>query len=213
MPYRKIPFVNGEIYHIYNRGVAKLPIFSEKRDYDRFLSTIYYYSYQDPKPQFSQVKRFKDFQIEENPQIIEILCYCLMPNHYHFLIRQLEDGGVPEFISKFTNSYTKYFNIKHDRVGSLLQGQFKAVRMETTEQLIHVSRYIHLNPTTSFLVKDIEKHMWSSYPNFIGLNEDDICNKKFILSLFKSPEDYRQFVLDQQNYAQELHKIKHLILE
>jgi putative transposase len=213
MPYRIIPFINGEIYHIYNRGVAKLPIFSEKRDYRRLLDTLHYYKHQDPKPQFSQIKRFKDFEIEVNPKIVEILCYCLMPNHYHILIRQLENNGIPEFISKITNSYTKFFNIKYERVGPLLQGQFKAVRIEATEQLMHVSRYIHLNPTTSFLVKDLENYEWSSYLNYIGLKEDNVCEKDFISSLFKSPEEYKQFVLDQKDYAQKLHLIKHLSFE
>lgn len=213
MPYRKTPLVNDEVYHIFNRGVAKLPIFKDKRDYNRFLETIYYYQFQGPKPQFSQLKRFRDFNFEKNKRIVEIICYCLMSNHYHFMIKQLHDNGISEFINKVSNSYTKYFNKRHDRVGPLLQGQFKAVRVESNEQLIHLSRYIHLNPVVSFLIKDLKKYFYSSYPAFIDLQQDKICNKGLVLSMFKTPKLYEMFVLDQQDYAKELEQIKHLIFD
>ncbi len=213
MPYRTTPLVTDQIYHIFNRGVAKLPIFTNRRDYNRLLEAIYYYQFQGPKPQFSQLRRFKNLNFEKNKKIVEIFCYCLMPNHYHFLIKQLEDNGVSEFISKISNSYTKYFNTKHKREGPLLQGQFKAVRIEYEEQLIHVSRYIHLNPIAFFLVKDLKKYLWSSYPFYIGLQIDRICAKEFILSMFKTKQKYEQFVLDQIEYAQSLEKIKHLIID
>lgn len=213
MPYRTTPLVNDQIYHIFNRGVAKLPIFTDKRDYNRFLETMYYYQFQGPKPQFSQLHRFKEFKFEKNKKIVEILCYCLMPNHYHFLIKQLEDNGISEFINKLSNSYTKFFNTKHKRVGPLLQGQFKAVRIEYEEQLIHVSRYIHLNPIASFLVKDLKEFYWSSYLSYIGFQVDKICASDFILSMFKTKQKYEQFVLDQVEYAQSLERIKHLVID
>lgn len=213
MPYRITPLVNDQIYHIFNRGVAKLPIFTDKRDYKRFLETIYYYQFQGPKPQFSQLNRFKDFKFEKNKKIVEIFCYCLMPNHYHFIIKQLQENGISEFIGKLSNSYTKFFNTKHKRVGPLLQGQFKAVRIAGEEQLLYVSRYIHLNPTTSFLVRDLKEYSWSSYPAYIGLKIDKICTCEFILSMFKSKQKYEQFVLDQVEYAQSLERIKHILVD
>lgn len=213
MPYRTIPLVNGEIYHVFNRGVAKLPVFDDTRDYHRFLDTLYYYQFQGPKPQFSQLKRFKNLDFEKNKKIVEIICYCLMPNHYHLLVKQLNENGISEFISKFSNSYTKYFNTRHKRVGPLLQGQFKAVRIEHDEQLLHASRYIHLNPIVSFLVKDLRRYLWSSYPNYIGLYSDKVCNKELILSMFKSAQNYEQFALDQIDYGKSLELIKHLLLD
>lgn len=213
MPYRKIPLINDEIYHVFNRGVAKLPIFGDKRDYNRFLDTLYYYQFQGPKPQFSQLKRFKDFNFEKNKKIVEIICYCLMPNHYHFMIKQLQDNGISEFINKLSNSYTKYFNTRHERVGPLLQGQFKAVRVETEEQLIHLSRYIHLNPVVSFLIKDLKEYFYSSYLAFIGVLQDKICTKELVLSMFKTPSVYEQFVLDQVDYGKKLEQIKHLTMD
>lgn len=213
MPYRIIPLVTGEIYHVFNRGVAKLPIFKDVRDYNRLLKTVYYYQFQGPKPQFSQVNRFKDNEFEKNKKIVEIFCYCLMPNHYHFLLHQLQDTGISEFISKLSNSYTKYFNTRHQRIGPLLQGQFKAVRIESEEQLVHVSRYIHLNPISSFLVKDLKAYPWSSYQAYIGLRENTICVKEPVLSMFKTSQEYEQFVLNQVDYQQKLKLIEHLLLD
>lgn len=136
-----------------------------------------------------------------------------MPNHYHFLIKQLQDNGISEFISKISNSYTKFFNTKHNRVGPLLQGQFKAVRIEYDEQLIHVARYIHLNPVASFIIKDLKEYQWSSYPAYIGLQADKICTNGFILAMFKNKQKYEQFVLDHVDYSQSLEKIKHLLVD
>lgn len=213
MPYRTTPLVTDQIYHIFNRGVARLPIFTDRRDYNRFLETIYYYQFQGPKPQFSQLKRFKEFNFEKNKKIVEIICYCLMPNHYHFLVKQLEENGISEFINKVSNSYTKYFNTRHTRVGPLLQGQFKAVRIEHEEQLIHVSRYIHLNPVVSFLVKKLNEYNWSSYTSYIGLEVNKICAKELLFSIFRTPQKYEQFVLDQVEYGQSLERIKHLVID
>ncbi|MBI2036457.1 transposase [Candidatus Microgenomates bacterium] len=185
MPYRKTPFINNEIYHVYNRGVAKLPIFYNQKDKRRLIDVVNYYQFQGPKPQFSQIRRFKQLNFEKSPKIIEILCYCLMPNHFHFLLRQLKDNGISEFMNKVGNSYTKYFNTRHERVGPLLQGQFKAVRIEDDDQFMHVSRYIHLNPVASYLVKDPKEYQWSSYLDYISLRNDGMCVKEPILSMFR----------------------------
>jgi putative transposase len=213
MPYRTTPLVNDQVYHIFNRGVAKMPLFSDKRDYTRFLATIYYYQFQGPKPQFSQLNRFKDFKFENNKKIVEILGYCLMSNHYHFLVKQLQDNGISEFINKISNSYTKFFNTKHNRVGPLLQGQFKAVRIGDDNQLVHVSRYIHLNPVSGFLTKDLNEYVWSSYLSYIGFHTDRIVSRELILSMFQTEQKYEQFVLDQVDYSQSLVLVKHLLID
>lgn len=91
-----------------------------------------------------------------------------MPNHFHLLLQQIRDGGITEFISKLTNSYTRYFNIRNKRIGPLFQGEFKAVHVETDEQLIHLSRYIHLNPIVSYITKKLESYQWFSYLEYLG---------------------------------------------
>lgn len=213
MPYRIIPFVDGQIYHIYNRGVEKKNIFQNSRDFQRFLKSLQYYQLQGPKPSFSKFFQPTLFKVDLSEKIVEILAYCLMPNHFHLLVRQNAKGGITEFMSKLLNSYTKYFNTKHKRVGPLLQGQFKAVLIESDEQFIHVSRYIHLNPITSFLVKNLEAYKWSSYPEYIDPKRIGVCSKEETLGFFKSPEDYKQFVLDQIDYGQTLELIKRQIIE
>jgi len=212
MPRRIIPFVNEYYYHIYNRGVEKRPIFKDGRDYRRFIKTIKYYQFAGPKPKLSKFLNSSIFKVDLNEKIVEIVCFCLMPNHFHFLVRQLKDGGITEFISKLSNSFTKYYNTKHTRIGPLLQGQFKTVLVESDEQLVHLSRYIHLNPIASMLVKDLNYYSWSSYKEYIN-DTEGICTKHAVMSLFKSPKDYQQFVLDQVNYAQELELIKHNLID
>lgn len=135
-----------------------------------------------------------------------------MPNHYHFLVRQLREGGIQEFIAKISNSYTKYFNTKNKRVGPLFQGTFKAVSIENDEQLIHVSRYIHLNPVVANLVKKAELFPYSSFSHYLGSN-NLLINSAPVMELFKDAEDYTRFIEDHQDYAMELERIKHLLLE
>jgi putative transposase len=139
-----------------------------------------------------------------------------MPNHFHLLLRQEAEGGISSFMKHLTDSYTRYFNTKYNRVGPLYQGAFKAVRIETDEQLLHVSRYIHLNPLVSLLVneKDFLDYPWSSMQYYRG--KDETLNRvtmKPILEHFKSANDYIKFVLDQADYGKALEKIKHMIFE
>lgn len=220
---RSVVFANNEVYHVYNRAVEKRPVFTDKREYQRSILALDYYRFQ--KPAYSLAKALqleKDQRIDflsklkkEGKKLAEIVSYCLMPNHFHLLLKQKETGGISKYINNFANSYTRYFNVKHSRNGPLFQGVFKAVRMEDEEQLLHVSRYIHLNPVTSYLVKeeDLEKYLWSSLPEYLGLRSEEICDKEIILSNFASKESYRKFVYDQIDYAKKIEAIKHLVYD
>lgn len=212
MPSRIIPFVNEEYYHVLNRGVAQMQIFNNAIDYRRFVKTFLYYQMEGPKPRFSMFAPTTSL-LNQDVKILSIVCFCLMPNHFHFLIRQKKEGGITEFVSKLSNSYTKYFNTKYKRVGPLLQGEFKAVHVETTEQLLHVSRYIHLNPLVGYVTKDLDHYQWSSYSEYVNLSDSIICEKKQILEHFKSVEEYKKFVSDYEDYTKKLEAIKHLALE
>jgi len=222
MPYRTIPFVSNEVYHVFNRSIARQTIFIDKYDYKTALDLINFYRFSKPPLRFSHYKRLSKEQKEEfektfminRSSMIEILAYCIMPNHVHFLLQPKKDNAVSDFMRNLQNSYAKYFNTKRKRTGSLFQFMFKAVRMETDEQLVHVSRYIHLNPATAYLIKaeDLDEYEWSSFKSYISDTQSNI-NSEMILSRFKSREDYRKFVFDQLEYQRELAKIKHLILE
>lgn len=214
MPGRVVPLVTGEFYHIFNRGSEKRDIFLRARDYRRFLQTIYYYQFSGLKPKFSHFA--KSDLILLKPifvnKYVEILCYCLMPNHFHLLVHQLTDNGISVFLSQISNSYTKYFNIKYYRVGPLLQGAFKAVLIESEEQLLHVSRYIHINSVVSQLAPSVDQYPWSSCKEYIN-SINHICSKEKILSFFPSPKDYKQFLEDQIDYGSTLEQIKHQLLD
>lgn len=222
MAYRKTILANQEIYHVYNRGVEKRPIFLNRRNYLRFIELANYYRFANSPIRFSHLKlisveqRNKLFaKLEDEQQLlVEILTFCLMPNHIHFLLKQLTGNGISKFMAKVSNSYGHYFNILNDRVGHLVQGNFGAVRIEDNEQLVHVSRYIHLNPVSSHIINinDLEKYDYSSYAEYTGKRKG-FCNTQEILSLFDSRNTYKAFVNDQADYARELENIKHLTLE
>ena len=212
MPYRKVPFVNGEYYHIFNRGVGQVPIFLNQIDYKRFLKTTFYYQIEGPKPRFSNFAP-TTIDLDKSKKIVEIISYCAMPNHFHFLLRQEHDGGIVEFVRKLCNSYAKYFNVKNQRVGSLFQGEFKAVHVGTDEQLIHLSRYIHLNPLVGFVTDELESYKWFSYREFLGLEDSELCLKTVILAHFKSAEEYKEFVMSREDYGKRLEAIKHQLLD
>lgn len=214
MPGRTSILTTGEIYHIYNRGSDKRDIFLQSRDFSRFQQTFFYYQFASPKPRFSNFTKSKisSFKPLSDEKWIEIICFCLMPNHFHFMLKQLKDGGISKFISQLSNSYTKYFNTKYKRVGALLQGVFKSVRIETDEQLIHTSRYIHLNPIVSGITRRLEKYPWSSYMEYIT-NTPVLSSPKIVLDLFLSSQSYKKFVEDQIDYGKQLEIIKHQIIE
>lgn len=219
----QIILADNEIYHIFNRGIEQRPIFTSKREHIRALTTIDFYRFKNPPLRLAKVlvlneeerEKFLSKLKNEGKKLVDIISYCLMPNHFHFLLRQKMESGISDFLSNFSNSYTRYFNTKHQRIGALFQGIFKAVRIESEEQLVHTSRYIHLNPLVSYLVEEeeLETYPWSSLPELLGFNERKICDKETILGPFPSKEEYRQFIFDQVDYAQKLEAIKHLLLE
>lgn len=212
MSYQQTVFANNQFYHIFNRGVEKRITFTNRRDYNRFIDTLEYYRFKNPPSRFSFRGRPTIKQVKNDGLLlVEIICFCLMPNHFHLLLKQVEEGGVTKFLGKVANSYTKYFNTKYKRVGPLFQGTFKAVRMEDNEQLIHVSRYIHLNPLIGYITKDLKTHPYSSYLQFIGL-KSGFCNSSEILNFFET-SNYEQFVLDQADYAESLKLIENQLLD
>lgn len=219
---RNVVLATKEIYHIFNRGVERREIFTDKWEYRRALDTISYYRFLEPPIRYSKYiildkkRRIQLLNALLTSQLqVDVLAFCLMPNHFHLLLKQTANTGISRFVSKFCDSYSKYFNIKHDRVGPLFQGPFKAVRVESEEQLIHLSRYIHLNPISSFLIKEseLDSYSWSSLHEYLAPLGNTLSNPRFIGGLFKSPSKYRVFVHNQIDYAQKLEHIKHLVFD
>jgi putative transposase len=215
--------VRDQVYHIFNRGVARANIFYFINDFKRFLELINYYRNENTPVSYSHFKKLeaikqKDISAylgKKNNLHVEILAFCLMDNHYHFLIKQVNDIGIRTFVSNIQNSYAKYFNTKHKRVGPLFQPVFKSVRIESDDQLLHVSRYIHLNPVTSYKIniQEINKYYWSSIASYIPSHNIayTFVNPNLILDQFKEKYFYQRFLNDQADYQRQLAKIKHLI--
>lgn len=172
-------FQKDAYYHIYNRGNRKQNIFVVRRDYERFLKKTLEYK--------------NDFNVT-------ILCYCLMPNHFHFLVRQNMEVSLSKFMLRLSTSYAKYFNIKYEEVGSLFQSRFQAKFIETEEYLLELSRYIHRNPKEllpSTPGVELADYKWSSYPAYLGLVKDELIDISIILDFFSRKErvkDYKSFV-------------------
>ena len=220
MPRRRYILATNEIYHVFNRSVAGENIFLSSLNLRKAIEIIDYYVY----PQELRLSKYKNLTMElkksyqdslkSKTPLIDICAFALMPNHYHFLLRQQKDSGIKSFISNFQNSFAKYFNTKNNRNGSLFQNPFKAKRVETEEQLIHISRYIHLNPVTSYLIKfeELSEYPWTSFRNYCQ-SRGRMVNHSLIMGIFKSKQKYYKFVADQVEYQKSLALIKDLVLE
>ena len=224
VPSRKQPIVTGEVYHVFNRGIGGCETFLDVRDHKRAQLCLWFYLRVKQGVKFSRLGKMSVsdkeellVEMKESELYGEIYAYCLMKNHFHLLIRQKVESGVSKFLANFQNSYTKYFNVKYSRFGSLFVNRFKAVRIETDEQLFHVMRYIHLNPFTGFLVEkldDLVEYRWSSLREYLDVGvEGGLCNTEQVKSYFSSTEELKKFIFDHADYQRELGLLKHLTFE
>ncbi|OGY41410.1 MAG: hypothetical protein A2Y67_02675 [Candidatus Buchananbacteria bacterium RBG_13_39_9] len=184
---RKVKFTNGEYYHIYNRGVDKRDVFLDEGDYIRFLKYIKEILSSEAKP-FSRRLSLEG--------AVELICYCLNPNHFHFILRQLRENGISNFMHLLATSYTMFFNTKYHRSGSLFQGPFKAVEIDSNEDLLWVSAYVNANAQIHGLIKDASNYKWCSYPEYLGLSPENFCHKDIIINQFRDKEDFKKFMND-----------------
>lgn len=212
-------YVEHGHYHVYNRGVEKRTIFVSPQDYKIFLG--YLREYLSPPI----VNADDDFLAQNYYQrkcyadVIQLEAYVLMPNHFHLLIQQKNSDAMKEFLQSLCTRYSVYFNKQHDRVGSLFQGRYKAVMVKTDEQLVHLSRYIHLNPTDLGVSVDLlDKYPYSSFPNYLSQRDETWVIPGRILNQFRDKRSghlvekhYRNFVDDYANNQPEI--IQHLTLE
>jgi len=173
MARRTVKFGLQECYHIYNRGNDKQPIFLESENYLFFLKQILKYL---PASR------------------VELLAYCLMPNHYHLLTRVNGSFDFSRSMKNFTISFVKAMNTRYHRVGHLFQGEFKAKHVDSTEYLLHLSRYIHMNPVFAKLVNAPDKWEFSSYREYVRAVSDPIVQSAFILSHFTDTHEYSTYV-------------------
>ncbi len=225
---RKIKFDNNSIYHICNRGVEKREIFLDDKDYYRFIHDLYEFNDQRPAENTYYRNLYETGTQRNRSLLVEILAFCLMPNHFHLLLKQLADNGISIFMNKL-GGYSTYFNKKYERIGSLFQGRFRAIRIERQEHFIYIPYYIHLNPLDLVesewregRIKNLNKavsflysYRWSSYLDYTGKkNFPSIIQKNLLLNSLESQENYKKETLEWlKNMTGNLENIKPLTLE
>ncbi len=229
---RRIQFVNDYFYHIYTRGTEKRNILLKEVDYFRFIHDLYEFNNVKATLNLARdiVRGSTSNNISNNKKprelLVEIIAFCLMPNHFHLILRQLKEKGITKFMQKLGTGYTMYFNQKNKRTGALFQGRFKAILVDKDNYFLPLVNYVHLNPVELIEpnwkeegIRDrkkvnefLEDYRWSSYPDYVGIkNFPSVINKEFFTSYFKNEENYKNFV--NQWLTKDLELIKNTILE
>ena len=193
----------GEYYHICNRGVNKQVIFHDIPDYYRFLFLILYFQSPINFPQLGRtIKDFIQHPILDivqeviNKRTVELVGFCIMPNHFHLIIKEVEEGGISSYVQRISNAYGKYHNIRYEKSGHVLQGAYRIVHIEDDRQFLHLSAYVHRNPREiSKWFRKEDHYPWSSYQDFIRNNRwGNLLVPDIVLGQFDNKEKYQRFV-------------------
>lgn len=187
---RKIKFTNGEFYHIYNRGTDKRSIFKNNNDFARFFQCLDEFNSVKPIGSLFEHSFIKGKSKFKKVKLVNIVCYCLNPNHYHLILEQLKDNGISEFMKRLNGGYTNFFNAKYKRNGVLFQGRFKANHIDSNEYLLHASCYVNLN---NFVHKLKTNSFLSSWNEYIEMSKKGFCKKDIILTQFNKISEYKAF--------------------
>ena len=238
---RKVRFAQNCIYHVYNRGVEKRDIFVQDGDRWRFLQGLFLFNdgrstsnllwrierENRGRMNFRILREFVEKRSAERKPLVRIMADCLMPNHYHLILEELQQGGISKFMHRFGTGYTMYFNKKYDRVGGLFQGTFKAVQVDTDEYLQNLLVYVNvINPGQLIEpnlkeegVKDVENVMqfakvysWSTQQEYLGERDSPIIDKGVASTLFNTANEYEDFVR-MVLLTNKVDTINHLLIE
>lgn len=215
---RKFTLTNNETYHIYTRSIAGFEIFRSQDLFQRFLDTVIYYNNFSRRLRYSKYVSLSPEARERVDQrssvdpVVQIIAYCIMPTHIHLALKQVKDGGISYFMKNVLDSFSRYFNTSHNRKGPLWESRFKNVLVDSDEQLLHLTRYIHLNPSSASLVSRPEDWKYSSYNEYVEEKTDKaVCIREGLLDI--SPIAYRSFVKRRISYQRSLSVIKHLLFD
>jgi putative transposase len=235
MPIIRPQFINGEIYHVVTRGVERRPIFTSRDDYYRGVFSLF--EFNDEKPVLIKERRKDRLQAKKNGReqfsadrklLVEILAFCLMPNHIHLLLRQIKENGISDFMRKFGAGYATYFNKKYKRTGHLFQGRFRAVYIGSEEQLKNTFVYIHANPAELIepgwkeegienpeeVIEFLENYKWSSYADYIGRkNFPSLTNRDFLMKIMGGEDSCRDYVDFWIRYKADIKTLGKIALE
>ncbi len=195
MSLRKISLSNNEFYHIYNRGVDKRDIFSDKKDILRFFDSIREFNCKKPIGSLyeNSFKKEKTQLGSEASKLVDVVAYCFNSNHFHLILRQNIDKGIEKFMQRLGTGYTKYFNNRNKRSGNLFQGVFKSKYIDSNEYLLYLSAYVNLNDKLHGINKK-ESITFSSLKEYTDDSISGICEKSIILDQYKNKEEYKNFL-------------------
>ena len=205
---RKLQFQNGGYYHVYNRGVDKRDIFSDVYDRERFFQSMEEFNTNDPIGSiYANSFHKQKITVTKKEELVSFICYCLNPNHFHFILQQVMERGVERFMHKLGSGYTSYFNKKYKRSGVLFQGQYKALDIDSDPYLLHVSAYVNLNNRVHNISNTLCKSSWEEYRE----NKDNFCQKDIILNQFKDRSAYRVFAENSLRDIKERKELFHQV--
>lgn len=201
MPSRNVLklYVADTYYHVYNRGVAKQDVFCGKDDYSVFFNLLKRYLDETPA---------KDNLAREYPWLrgkVELLAFCLMPNHFHLFFYVKDPSALEKIMRGICTSYAMYFNKKYQRVGPIFQGVYRATNITSDDYLLHITRYIHMNPV------DYRSWQPSSLRAYLGKQELTWLQPEKILGLFNDRTEYDNFLADYKDYKSSLDEVKALL--
>ena len=221
--HRKFIFSIGEYYHIYNRGTDKRIIFTNKKDYERFVALLYLCNNKTSVDVSAFIRGGRSLSellnVEVKETLVDIGAYCLMPNHFHLFIREKQENGISLFMKKLLTAYSMYFNKKHQRTGGLFEGPFLATHVDNDQYLKYLFSYIHLNPVKIIDPKwkengitnrvEAKKHLltyvYSSYFDYININrkEGKILNKPAFPEYFANSQEFEQCINEWLSFKED----------
>ncbi|MEK7503796.1 MAG: transposase [Patescibacteria group bacterium] len=234
MSAKRPSLANGEIYHIVTRAIEGLKLFRDEKDYFRMISDLFAFNNVHP---ISSTHRW---QINKSPSrtflanmegrklLVEILAFCLMPNHVHLLVRQLQDGGISKFMRKIGAGYSAYYNQRYKRMGHVFQGRYRLVHIENDKQLYTIFVYIHTNPVAIIFsnwkeggIQDAKKaidfvknYKWSSYPDYLeSKNFPSLTNREFLTETMGGINGCRESVNSWLEFKKELADFEKVVIE
>ncbi|MFZ5982149.1 MAG: transposase [Patescibacteria group bacterium] len=189
---RRAQFENGEYYHIFNRGTDKRKIFLDRSDYFRFLKSLKEFNQEEPVISLYIKDQLKSKLVGVRPLqedgLVEIVALCLLPNHFHLILKQIKSGGISEFMKRLGCGFTGFFNHKHKRSGVLFQGKFKSIHIDSNEYLLYLSAYVNGNHK----VHNVKK---SKVINSFDLMNSGLIDMGIILNDFEDVKSYKDYVI------------------
>lgn len=214
-----LKIMEGDIFHILNRGVEGRKIFLNKKDYVRFTDNLYDFNNKNEALFPHNYRRLLAMRKPIEDKLVDVLCWTLMPNHYHILVQERVDGGAGQFSKKISSGYTQYFNLRNKRSGVLFQGRSKIIPANEEDHFLYLPYYIFANPIKLIepkwkecgiqnhkrVIKFLKDYKWSSLNNFFGEKHfAKIVNKKELFELYdfkndkQLQDDFASWLCDSQ---------------